>query len=622
MTRKQILTLIPVIFLLNLSNLFSQEGLELSRKDSAEIKKLETGYLHYDSIGNIKETTRCLNAIGMLYWEHNQNTNAVNTYLKSLERNKKLGNENAVAMINNNLGALYSDLGNYTESEKCFRETLKYRRTQKKGQNESLTACLINLSQVLLKTKKYDEAANVMLEAVDYAKSVNEIQRMVSCYGTLAEIYAKKGDKKKEKQYFEEYVKYNDILTKRVHQQYLNEKDRAKLAEFEKLKKENELLLKNQELEKTEIELEKTEMELNLNKSVSRKRLERLKKEQLITENLEKEAKIKKLQEEEIAGKLRNLIIIFSLSSLFMVIVGIIIFRAYKQKQKANNELAQKNHEIKKQNEEIKHQSDNLNKAYTTIEQKNEKILEGIEYASMIQNAMLTKAHDLNDLVSDSFIYYLPRDTVSGDFYWYTIKNDKIIISAIDCTGHGVPGALLSMIGNDLLNKIVIHDCVTSPEKILKEMDKGVIAALNQEESEMNDGMDIAICTIDKKNNKLQFAGANNPLFLVQNGELKRIRGDFFAIGKDQFIKKEKKFKLNEFDLTNDTSFYILSDGYTDQNTGEDFKKFGIKQFEELVGKIHTQTMDKQLKTITETHENWKGENEQLDDIVVLGIKV
>lgn len=630
------------IFLFFCQNLFSQEGLELSRKDSADVEKLITGYLHYDEIGNLKESTNCLNAIADIYWKRNQSTNAIEYFLKSLERNKKLESENAIAMISNNLALIYSDIGEYSKSEEFFRQTLKYRRTQK-TQIESLTSCLINLSNVLLKTGKYDEAASVIMEAVEQSKSANDMERLQSCYGTLAEIYVKKGDKQKEKEYFAEYIKYNQIVTNRTQQKYLDEKDRAKLAEYENLLKQNELLLKEKELVEKDEKLDVTESKLKISKEVSQGLLFNLNQEQLRTQVLEREAKIQELEEKEKSEKFRNIIILFIIASIFMIVVALILYNAYRQKKEANNELAIKNAEIEQQNEEIIAQRDNLdeqnkeieqinttlteqrdslNDAYNIIEQKNEKITKSIDYAGMIQRAMLARPYPLSSLVKDSFILFLPRDIVSGDFYWYLKIKDIIVIAAIDCTGHGVPGALLSMVGNDLLNKAVIGAGITNPDEILNELDAGVVTALNQEQSEINDGMDIAICTIDYKKNTILFAGANNPLVIIQDNKLKRIRGDFFPIGKDQLSKKTKKFTLHQEELKKDTRLYIFSDGYSDQNSGDDFKKFGLKQMEELLFKNHKKTMAEQLSILKNTHEAWKGENEQLDDIVIIGLQL
>ena len=600
---------------------FSQEGLELSRQDSAQIIELLTASKHFDSIDNLKESTRCLNAVALLYWNHNQYTNSTKHYKESLIRNQKLGNENAIAMINNNLGAIYADQGNFKESEVCFRITLKHRRTQK-DQTESLTACLINLSQILLKTKKYEESAEFMYEAITYAKGVNDLERIVSCYGTLAEIFAQKGDKAKEQEYFMEYAKYNDIVRKQVQQKYIDEKDRAKLIEFEKLKKENELLIKAKELVATEDKLDKTESKFEMMKDVSKDLLENLNKEQLKSKILENEARISEMEAHEKADKYRNTILFFLISLIFLAVISLIIYRSYRRKKLTNKELAAKNIEIEKQNEEIKASRDQLDTAYKIIEQKNERITKSIDYAWMIQTAMLPDKDTLCNLVSDSFIYFKPRDIVSGDFYWYKYKDNKLIIAAIDCTGHGIPGALLSMIGNDLLNRIVLHDNITQPDKILKELDKGVINSLNQKESELSDGMDIAICVIDKQNKRLQFSGANNPLILIQKNELKRVRGNFFPVGLDELNKNEKIFTLHEFDISSETYFYIFSDGYTDQNRSGDFVKLGMKRFEDLLLGIYKKPFAEQKTIIEKTHESWRADGEQLDDIVVIGVKI
>lgn len=261
-----------------------------------------------------------------------------------------------------------------------------------------------------------------------------------------------------------------------------------------------------------------------------------------------------------------------------------------------------------------------LKKAYEEIEEKNKNILDSINYAKRIQQAILPSDSEVKKILSESFVLYMPKDVVSGDFYWVEKKNNKILFAAIDCTGHGVPGAFMSMIGNTLLNEIVNDRGITKPSEILEQLREGIIKALKQtgESGENQDGMDIAICALEGR--KLEYAGANNPLWIISNAGLTEIKADKQPIG--IYYGTPKPFTNHVVDLNIGDSVYIFTDGYADQIGGELKKKFKYKQLQELIEKNCTNDMQLQQKIYHQVINDWKGQLEQVDDILLMGIRI
>lgn len=284
------------------------------------------------------------------------------------------------------------------------------------------------------------------------------------------------------------------------------------------------------------------------------------------------------------------------------------------------NELEQKvrdrTAEVVAQKAEIESQRDVL------IEQQKQ-ILDSIMYSKRLQNAILPTAEYVHDLFPESFILYMPKDIISGDFYWFHSNGNKRFFSAIDCTGHGVPGALLSMVGQNWLNYAVKDLVLGKPSEILDVLNEGVMSTFKEKDDEtsVKDGMDLALCCIDYDNMKLQFAGAYNPVLIIRDGEKHEIKGDSFPVG--AFYGGNKgKFTNHEVDVKKGDVVYVYSDGYADQFGGEKGSKFMTKHFRQLLIEIHNQPMDKQKEILDSKLHEWMGINEQVDDITIVGIKV
>jgi len=257
-----------------------------------------------------------------------------------------------------------------------------------------------------------------------------------------------------------------------------------------------------------------------------------------------------------------------------------------------------------------------------TVKEQKENILESIHYAKRIQGATLPSMEIAENLLPEHFILFKPRDIVSGDYYWLTQIEGKTIVVVADCTGHGVPGAFMSMLGISILNQLVNNHNLLHANEILELMRDNVKKSLRQDDhdSESKDGMDMALIIFDFENKKLEFAGANNPLYIIRNNELIKLDADKMPIG--VYVVDDRKFNLHEMDIQEGDCYYTFSDGFVDQVGGESNRKFMRKNFTELLLKIHESPMAEQKVLLDETIENWKGKNEQVDDILVFGIRV
>ncbi|MBI9068245.1 MAG: SpoIIE family protein phosphatase [Salinivirgaceae bacterium] len=271
-------------------------------------------------------------------------------------------------------------------------------------------------------------------------------------------------------------------------------------------------------------------------------------------------------------------------------------------------EIAAKNEELETQNEMIAEQHKN--------------ITDSIHYAQRIQKAILPHVESLHEVLDDFFILYRPRDIVSGDYYWTTRQNNITIIVAADCTGHGVPGAFMSMLGIAFLNEIVNKELIVEPNLILNRLREQIIIQLHQcgEDGESKDGMDVSLYVINHETMQLSFAGAYNGLFIIRDGELNQLKADRMPIG--YHIKKDVPFTKQNFELKKGDCLYNSSDGYPDQFGGPDGRKYMTKRFKELLLKIHQKPMDEQREILNKEFDDWRGCTEPIDDVIVIGVRI
>jgi len=262
-----------------------------------------------------------------------------------------------------------------------------------------------------------------------------------------------------------------------------------------------------------------------------------------------------------------------------------------------------------------------LKAAYDEIHEINKEITDSINYASRIQAAMLPQEEVLQQFLPEHFILFLPRDIVSGDYYWASSVGNKVIFTAADCTGHGVPGAFMSMLGISFLNEIVDERHIMDPGEILNELRKNVMKALKQsgKEQEQKDGMDMAVCVYDTAKKVLEYAGAYNPLYLVRDNELEEYKADRMPIS--YFGDRDELFQTKAIQVRAGDQIYLFSDGYADQFGGPDEKKFKYKTLKQLLLDIRKEPMDKQHKILHDRFNEWKGDLEQIDDVVLMGVR-
>ena len=316
----------------------------------------------------------------------------------------------------------------------------------------------------------------------------------------------------------------------------------------------------------------------------------------------------------------QKLILYFVLFALFLVsFLGYNIYRGYKIKKEANIKLEEKNRTISLQKDEIEEQRDLAAAQRDQIAYQKKHITDSIMYAKRIQTALIPSLELFSDKL-EHFVLYKPLAIVSGDFYWVSSHENLQIIVSADCTGHGVPGAFMSMLGVTMLNEIVNGKQIFMPDQIVENLRQGVIKSLNQvaEEDSIKDGMDIAVCVVDFDKNILYYSGANNPLYLVRNGELIHYRADKMPVA---IHYRMEPFTLHEIQLQKGDAFYIFSDGYADQFGGPNQKKFMSMKLKQTLVELATVPMLKQGERLNEIFEEWRGDSPQVDDVVLIGVR-
>jgi phosphoserine phosphatase RsbU/P len=322
--------------------------------------------------------------------------------------------------------------------------------------------------------------------------------------------------------------------------------------------------------------------------------------------------------------------------------------RSYEQDfelEYKNRELAELNAsleaKVEARTQELNQTLSEVQEQHKIILDKNRDITSSIYYAKRIQTAILPNEQQMQTCLGEHFVFYKPRDIVSGDFYWCEVvepkpiydedsitgnrifqgvQNEKIIVATVDCTGHGVPGAFMSMVGNDMLNNIVIQNGIVSPDQILYHLHKGIRASLRQKSSQIYDGMDITISVIDHETQTMEFAGAKNPLIIIQENEISQIKGDKWGVG-GHIIGTERVYQKHIIDISKPTYVYMFSDGFQDQFGGLNDRKFLIANLRKLFFDIHLMPFNEQKLRLDKILNDWQGEERQTDDILIIGFK-
>lgn len=578
----------------------------------------------FRAAGDTLQEANYLHKIAHHHWRQQSLEEATACFNRLLPIYQSLRDTSAEAGVYRNLGTLYTEQGNYPASIDYLRKALDL--YQAVNDTISVGGALIDLAGSLNRAGRYQEALQQLENSLPIVKRAGDIQLTRTYYGLLAQAYQYSGQAERSMEYFMYYISLDTEIQERV----------SRKIEQKAVQAEQQVSLKKKELEETMRELEKVqEISLEQRSAISKLNAETALKELALSE---KEARLKN---EAWVRRLLTGGVVLSLLVLSL------LFVYFRQTKKKNILLAQKNisiekqkHEIEEQQEKLLEQSSNLEETHRQLAKYNRKVLHSINYAQRIQNAMLPEESDFHHLIADSFIYFQPRDIVSGDFYWFTetrhkaIENQlafapqdslthtpsKVLVAAMDCTGHGVPGAFMSMIGFNFLNEIE-HKGITEPNEILNTLHLSVRRFLKQDETANKDGMDAAICLVDPYEKVLEFSGANNPLVYIQEGEVHIIKGDRSAVGGVD-TDRNHRFTKHTVLIEKETWVYLFSDGYQDQFGGEEGRKFMSKNLRALLLEIHTYPPETQKQIINDTMKQWMGDAAQIDDILVMGFKV
>jgi serine phosphatase RsbU (regulator of sigma subunit)/Tfp pilus assembly protein PilF len=541
---------------------------------------------------DINDTTRIITAynnIGLLYSKQSATEKlAQDNYLHALDLSETIQYNDGIGTSALNLGEFYYNQGNYSSALEYFEKSLAaYRITN----TVFITNALTYIGNIYAILEDFPAAIKYQEESYNIADKMGaRLEMAKACLG-LAETYFKSGNNKKALIYSKEAetiaatigARYEKLSALKVIARTY-----AGNSEFE-----NAYKYMNQAMILKDTIFSEKNQEQIINLRIQHEIEDMLKENDILKKDIEiREAR----------SNTQKIIIFFLILGFVVTSIQVaMLIRANKLKRKANTALVEKNNLISDQKKEI---------------------TDSIQYAKKIQSAMLPPHEDISAVFPEHFILFSPRDIVSGDFYWFTQNDDRVVCIIADCTGHGVPGAFMSMLGIAYLNEINSKNPDISAGALLDELRLNVIQSLHQtgRMGENQDGMDITAIIIDNKRQSLQFAGANNPLLLFRKGELIEFKPDKMPIGIHGNLMNP--FKNHKIDIEKGDVLYAFSDGFADQFGGPFGKKFMIKKFKETLKELHVKPMSIQKQELEETLENWMVHTRQVDDILVMGIKM
>jgi tetratricopeptide (TPR) repeat protein len=508
--------------------------------------------------------------IASVYYVQKNKEKAIEYMTLSLNTNQEINNIQGVMECLNNIAVIYQEQRKYSEALHNFRIALKYARNT--GIKPDVIAVLHNIALVYMDGKKYNEAVRYLDSSVVIAKNIKDFEKLQEVYSTLSDIYKEQNNIEKAFEYFQLSAAAKDSLI-------------------------------NQNRDKQFIEMS-TKYD---------------------TEKKETENKLLKAEGE----KQRAVTFAIGIGLLLVVLLAYFIYRNYKVQQKANVLLGKQNIEIKEQ----KH----------IIEDKQKEILDSIAYAKKLQEAILPPVNLMYKQFEKIFLYYQPKDIIAGDFYWmesfaeatdskgksFTEASDSegetILIAAADSTGHGVPGAMVSVVCSNALNRAVKEFKITEPGEILDKARELVLETFAKSERDVKDGMDISLVAIQRVRNSdktvIKFSGANNPIYIISEDQLREVKGDKFPVG--AYITENKQnFTTRSIEVKKGDRVYLFSDGLADQFGGPKGKKYKYKRMQlKLMESCHI-PMEEQKEYMRADLLAWQGSLEQVDDILVIGFEV
>jgi serine phosphatase RsbU (regulator of sigma subunit) len=534
----------------------------------------------YEEMGRRESAAKLMNNIGIIYKGKGEYAKALDYYYRSAEIWKETGAEYNLSVNYHNIGGIHINDNQFEKAFEYLQKSLEIRRRLKDKRGMAETT--LSVGSYYYKIKDYNKAVEYFKKGTEIAIEIGLLESVKDGYGQLAAAYQKKKDYKNA---FEAQILYSGIKDSLLNEANL---EASKNFEVEMQEKEIELLTKEKTILMKESALRKAEAsEANA----------------LALHNKTKSEKA------EAESARNNAITIGAIIGLLLAFILLfVVFRSNRQKQKVNRLLEDQNKEITTQN--------------IIIEEKNADITASIMYAKSLQDAILPESHEIAKFLPKHFIFWQPRDIVSGDFYWFHVRDGKVFIAAADCTGHGVPGAFVSMTCHNALNNVIVDGGENDPGEILQHVNQHVLQMFRKKGalSQANDGMDIALCSVDLATKQLDFAGAMNPLVVIRGDEIIETKGDRRGIGGKTDPNFE--FTTKTTTLANGDWVYLFSDGFHDQFGGEKGKKFMTKNFKKLLASIASKTADEQAQTLQQTLTNWEGNNERIDDVLVLGFTV
>jgi serine phosphatase RsbU (regulator of sigma subunit) len=563
----------------------NEEDFKLSMELANEAKLLSEEHFYTKGLAN------SLIQLGKRYQNISNYVEAMKCALQAIELFKGLKDVKGEAVCLDILGGVYNFLGDYSKRLDCNLKSLELR--EKAKDVPAQLSATNNIGDTYMSMGDFDKALKYFKHCLTFPDLTDHIQAIV--YYNIGEVYFSLENYKLAKKNiakglsFAKKCNYWQILIASYQMEarmLIGQKENERALNL--LTKALKLVLKNAGKEE-EYPLYRYFSEAYKNLSLYHKAYSFLNKynqikEELLNENnaqqlkkLEFDFQFKKIKDEAVVTKEKNKL----------------LTRAFNKIELQRNE----------------------------IKDKNQSITDSIRYAKRIQNSILPSNEKINNCLANSFIFYQPKDIVSGDFYWVDKIDDEVIFSIIDCTGHGVPGAFVSLIANNGLNKIILEKKITKPSAILTEIDVLMSESFRNAENTVNDGMDMGVCTWNTKTNTLQFSGAYHSLFMYDGEKVVEIKGNRESIGYSFFLNKTP-FVNHIFKANTETTFYLSSDGFPDQFGGEKGKKLKWKGFKELLNRVGAQPINVQRKEIQSYFNKWKGDLEQLDDVCMIGVKL
>ncbi len=602
--------------------------LNLSNYDKAN-EFLQKALVIFENIPFERGIRNCYIGLANVYenWAQNRRSNsylqAYLYYKKAYEINKNLNDKTASAEILNNLGNLFGKrFADFLEQEKgheweekinpgdhikttfddsaihYLEKTIELRKELK--DESGLAISLVNLGTVYSYIGRYDQTKEYYLEAANINEKLGHEYELVTNYRALGRVASRED---KLRQALDFYLKSLKLAKKTGYKEELQFVYEDMSKAYEKLGEYNKALdsYRKHTQYKDSVFSEKSqkvinELQVKYQTAKKEQELERQKTENE-RQKVENALQLSKIQQQKMA------IILFI--CMFMLIGGFVflLFRQNKKIKNVNVQLEQKNHLITEQKREI---------------------TDSIHYASRIQHAILPPEEIIEKYIPDKFILFRPRDIVSGDFYFISERNGKIIVVAADCTGHGVPGAFMSMLGTAFLNEIISKSDELHADQILNLLRDNVVKSLHQtgKSGESQDGMDLALYILDPLRMELEYSGANNPLVIIRKGEILETKADKMPIG--IHIRKDQPFTRHVIKVEKDDVIYTFSDGYQDQFGGTSGKKFMVKNLKKLLSEIYTKPMEEQKNILNKKLISWmdEGSTSQIDDVLLVGVKV